>query len=81
MIFCILVAAFGGICLLYFYHLNKNRKIERYYFRENKYIFGILQFALAILTISTVMNSRHIASEAMKLIMQKVFKLKGGNML
>ena len=78
---CAAIAIFSGSCLLYFYYHNKNRKIERYYFQESKKLFGILQFVISILMISTVMNGRFIASELLQMLTKNIYKLKGGELL
>lgn len=59
-IFIIIVSI---IALLYFYFHNENRRIERYYFYNNKYLFALLAFANFILIISAVMNFKFIFYE------------------
>jgi hypothetical protein len=64
---CLILVAVSGLSLGYFLYLNKNRKIERYYYRENKLLFALLTFINFILAITLVMNSRHLFSEFTKM--------------
>ena len=64
---CLILVAVSGISLGYFLYLNKNRKIERYYYRENKLLFALLTFINFVLAITLVMNSRHMFSDFVKL--------------
>lgn len=53
----ILLCAIG---LVYFFYKNENRKIERYYFKHNKYLYALLAFINFILIIAIIANSRNI---------------------
>jgi hypothetical protein len=58
--FCIGIAIFSFIPLFYYYHHNKNRQIERYYFKEHKLLFALLTFINFLLIISIVLNLKFI---------------------
>jgi len=71
------LAAMAGIMLLYFFYKNTNRKIERYYFKENRLIHALLVLVNFLLAVVFVMHTRqivlyHIKNHAKKLI--KLFK-------
>jgi hypothetical protein len=79
--FYIIICA--GLILLYFYHHNKNRKIERYLLKHKKNLFTLLQISYFILIISVVFNTRYIISTCFEEFMKsskknilKYFKLQ-----
>lgn len=61
-----LIFAISGIILLYYLYHNKNRKIERFYFKHNLLLFALLQFVQFLLIVSVVMNARFIINILLK---------------
>lgn len=66
---CIIVIAISGLSLMYFFYNNKNHKIERYYYHENRLMFALLMFINFVLAVSLVMNSRHLITEVSKMFL------------
>ena len=48
------------VVLLYFNYKNDYKRIERYYFKENKKLYYVLRAAHFILLASIVLNARYI---------------------
>lgn len=73
---CIFVAAVSGLALAYFFYYNKNRRVERFYYKHNKLLYALLMFACFLLAAGFVLNSRHLSSEFLKMFMMnfKVFR-------
>ena len=80
MYFCATVAIISGLSLLYFYYHNSNRRIERHFFKTNKVCFGILEFVIFVLVVSTVLNIKYIITEYWYIFMKKIFKMDGGSL-
>ena len=73
--YCAIIAILSALCVLYFFYQNKGRKIERYYFKHNKYLFALLTFVNFLLMISAVMNGKYIASLIFEILFKKFKKL------
>lgn len=58
--FCFIIACLTGVVLLYYYIQNRGRRIERYFMRNKKEYFFILQGAYFVLMLSMVFNIRFI---------------------
>lgn len=58
----------SGASFLYFFHQNKNRRIERFYFKENKLLYASLMFVNFILLVTMALNSRVIMGELFLLV-------------
>jgi hypothetical protein len=73
--FCVIVACCSGAILLYFFYHNKGRKIERYFLKNNKRLFLVLQLSYFILILSLVFNIRfviyHFAEQLKESMLQK----------
>jgi hypothetical protein len=61
--FCALITVCAGITLLIFYFKNKDRRIERYFHKNNKELFLLLQLSYFILIVSFAYNSRFLMSK------------------
>jgi hypothetical protein len=72
-IFIILVT---GITILVFNHYNEYKRIERFFYNHNKYMYIVLEFTYYILFISMVFNIRFIAYEVIKHLSLKHLKIK-----
>ncbi len=70
--FCFIIACLTGIILLYYYYQNRGRRIERYFMRNKKELFIILQGAYFILMISMVFNIRFIIFKYANQLMEKM---------
>lgn len=54
------IIAICGIVILYFYLNNSTRRIERYYLKNNKGLFVLLEICMIIIVMSILFNIRHI---------------------
>lgn len=71
---CVIIFVFSGLVLLWFNYINKNRKIERWYYRNNLLLFALLEFCLFLLVVSVVMNGRFIFDVTAGFFAKNVFK-------
>lgn len=60
------------VVLLYFNYKNDYKRIERYYFKENRKLYYMLRAAHFILLVSIIMNARYVLYS----YAQKVMKIK-----
>lgn len=70
------LAVICGICLIIFYFNNKYKRIERWYYYHNKYLYILLELCYYLLFISFVFNARYIVYEVIKYIIRKNFGIK-----
>ena len=63
----LILTAISGISILYFFHQNHNRKVERFYYRENKLLYALLMFVYFLLIVALVMNGRFVVTEVLML--------------
>jgi DMSO/TMAO reductase YedYZ heme-binding membrane subunit len=56
----IIIVILSAMALLFYYYHNQNRKIERFYYKHSKLLFGVLEIICFIIMTSFVFNSRYI---------------------
>lgn len=61
--------------LLIFSHYNKYKRIERYFYNNNKNLYIVIKICYNVLFISMVFNIRFVVYEIIKNISQKHFKI------
>lgn len=66
---CIILTTVSGLALAYFFYHNKNRQMERHYYKNNKLAYALLMFTCFLLAAAFVLNSRHLSSEFLKMFM------------
>ncbi len=66
----------SGVTLLTFVHINKYKKVERYYYYHDKYLYILLELVYYLLFISFVFNTRYIIYEAIKYFIYVRYKIK-----
>ena len=62
----VLIIVFSAVCLTYFYFKNSARRIERYYLKNDKGLFVLLEVTIFVLVVSIMFNIRHIIVEFLK---------------
>lgn len=72
----LIIIFISGVTLLSFAHLNKYKKVERYYYYHNKYLYILLELVYYLLFISLVFNARFLAYEAIKYFIYIRYKIK-----
>lgn len=71
-IFCLSSAVFAGLAILVFYYYNDDsRKIERFYYNEDRQKYVLLQIVVFVLTMTAILNARFLASELFKFLKQR----------
>lgn len=70
---CTILAFVSAASLAYFYYANEGRKIERCYYRENKFLYSAMMFSTFVLIVALVMNSRHVAIQLGKKVLEIYF--------
>jgi hypothetical protein len=60
---CISIIVVTGAVLLFYYFMNKGGRIERFYIRNDKQLFVMLQTSYFILLLSLSLNIRYIMGE------------------
>lgn len=55
-----LIILICGITLLLFHYNNQYRNIERYYYKNNKLLFLVLELCMLILVLAALYHSRFI---------------------
>lgn len=56
----ILIVILSGISLLYYFYYNENRKLERFFYKNNKVLFTVLEVTCFIILTSLIYNIRFI---------------------
>jgi hypothetical protein len=64
----IIIVILSGISLLYYFYYNENRKIERYFYQNNKVLFTVLEVTSFIILTSLIYNIRFILFNYIKFI-------------
>jgi uncharacterized membrane protein HdeD (DUF308 family) len=75
-ILALVLAAISGVCLIVFYFQNKYKRIERWYYYQNKYLYILLELCYYLLFISFVFNARFMVYEIIKLLIRKKFGIR-----
>lgn len=75
-ILALVLAAVSGVCLLIFYFQNKYKRIERWYYYQNKYLYILLELCYYLLFISFVFNARYMVYEIIKHLIRKKFGIR-----
>lgn len=60
MIEVILIIIISGTAILYYYIQNRNKRIERFFIRNDKTLYGLLQLSYFILSLGVIFNIRYI---------------------
>jgi hypothetical protein len=71
---CLAVAC--GIVLLLFLRVNEYKRVERWFYYHDKYMYILLEFCYYILFISFVFNARFLAYELIALFLWKFYRIK-----
>ena len=75
-ILALVLASICGICLIVFYFQNKYKRIERWYYYHNKYLYILLELCYYLIFISFVFNARYMAYEIIKHFIRKKFGIR-----
>lgn len=70
------LAVVCGVCLVVFYFQNKYKRIERWYYDHNKYLYILLELCYYLLFISFVFNARYLVYEFIKYLVKRNFGIK-----
>lgn len=63
-----IIVVTSGLSMLVFLHYNRYKRVERFFYFHNKYLYILLQLCYYLLFISFVFNSRFIVYEVAKYI-------------
>lgn len=69
------ISIVSGITLLVFYHANHYKRMERYFYHTNKYLYITIEVTYYILFISFVYNTRFIAFEFFMYVILLLLKI------
>lgn len=70
---CAILALLSSAALAHFFYQNEGRKIERCYYKENKFLYSALMFCTFVLIVAAVMNCRQVVIVIGKAVIAKYF--------
>lgn len=73
---CIFISIVSGITLLVFTEYNEYKRVERHFYKTDKILYILLEICYYLTFISFVYNSRYLAYQAIKYIIEKYYKIK-----
>lgn len=74
--YSIFIIIFASIPIIVYSFLNEYDKITRWYYKNNKHCYILLQFSYWILMISLVLNARFLIYSGIETFTEKVLKQK-----
>ncbi len=72
----IFIIIFAGIPIIIYSILNEYDKIARWYYKNNKHYYILLQLSYWILMISMVLNVRFVVYTGIEFLTEKILKQK-----
>lgn len=73
---CIFIAITCGITLLIFSKYNEYKRVERHFYKTDKFLYIILEICYYLVFISFVYNTRYLVYQAIKHYIHKYYKIK-----
>lgn len=71
----LIIAGICGISLLIFMHYNRYKRVERFYYYHDKYLYILLELVYYLLFISFVFNARFLVFETIKTLLRQRFNI------
>lgn len=68
------IAITSGLSMLVFMHYNRYKRVERFFYFHNKFLYILLQLCYYLLFISMVFNARYIVYEVAKYVIYIAFR-------